>query len=190
MNKLMRIFSETVIAIIILAPCSLGGYLAFPLTGYPRWESLPPPLEKPVKIIGNSLKYVVVQSATGKMYACSQPYGKCWEDVRADSVHFPPANCILTTSVPDPRSGIVDRGESCLVEAEGVYARSVYALGDDGTVWNWQYPATSHDGWQPSLNGLVIGFFVGAVIWFVALIARWAKKQSRFQTRPASFLTQ
>ncbi len=147
------------------------GFLALRFAPLGKWEQVPNPTEKAVRIITYDTRSLYVSTESEKIYICDVWGDICEEVGDQDVVDHPDLCKSAHQLVPNPPDKPIDQREFHLCGAD-MTIQLDYVILDDGTIWEW----SNSFGWAEGLifralcvSGGAVGF-VGGIIY--ALIKR------------------
>ncbi|MCC7361185.1 MAG: hypothetical protein IT317_16995 [Anaerolineales bacterium] len=168
--------------VLVCSPClGLGGALAYQANDGParftRWRSLGAPPEAAVAFVAADPMVVYVETETGTVYACrpkrASSDGACWQPAAAPYDIDPEADfehSVYSGDVPPPPGETRDVVFVSIFYADAAF-EARYALLADGTIWVWEYSASSNLALLVLLAGPVVGLALGLVVIVILLIA-------------------
>jgi hypothetical protein len=163
-------FLTILLIVLIVLGCTLGGCVAgFMVGSVPtnpaavRWQPLPDPPEKPVKIVeiggyGKDPHSLYINAASGKQYECCAPWPFVWKEVAAKRYG-------QTVSCPQPQTKPFDELPGVAIDCayamqwEWATERHYVALLEDGSLWRWRY----YQGMSNMFDSVAWGSGVGVV---------------------------
>lgn len=184
----VSLLAITVLIILLCSPClGLGGSVVYLNLGgdgrFSRWRSLSSPPAGAVALVTADPNVVYAEAADGGVYVCSHngraAGAGCWAaaeppyEVSSDADF---ERSFFTGTVPPPPGETVDQLYVSLDFVElGLEAR--YAVLADGTVWVWEYSASSYDSLIVLLAGPVVGLALGLIVVGVLVAANMARRR-------------
>ena len=129
-----------------------------------RWQQIPDPPEKPVKIAdiggyGRDAQSLFVDTSSGKQYECCGFWPKVWKEAASKRTHDGDS-CPVSQGTPlDQAPGdIIDC--AYVVQWEWATEEQYVVLLEDGSLWRWRF----YTGLDVLLGSMMWGALAGFVI--------------------------
>jgi len=170
-----------VFLVLICSPClGLAGgaaYLQAERQGrLARWRPLAAPPEPAVAFVTADPNQVYVSTVSGQVYRCrhnSDPVDRqCWllaEEPYTIASESDFEHSVFTGQVPPPPGDLTDVVYVSIFYADAAF-EARYALLADGTVWVWEYAASSNMSLLVLLAGPVVGLVLGVIVVLALLV--------------------
>ena len=149
---------------------------------FTRWQRLPDPPAKPVRIVGGSTEVVDIEMAGGQVYYCNQSNNRCWvqseEPVSVASSNEWCDQYPLHYSVSAPPGKVIDylQTQWCHFEAG---EEADYALLENGSVWMWNHWDANFLNLARAFAAMGGGCSVGLLISIAVPVFIWLRKRTR-----------
>lgn len=169
-----------VFLLLICSPClGLGGGLAYlRLEGQgalARWRPLAALPETAVAFVTADPNRVYVSTVSGQVYVCrhnAPTDGQCWllaEEPYTIASESDFEHSVFTGQVPPPPGDLIDTVYVSIFYGDAAF-EARYALLADGSVWVWEYSASSNMALLVLLAGPVIGLVLGVLVALALLV--------------------
>lgn len=180
----MRFIKYLALLLLLMLGGCLGGYLfssKAPSIENIKWQKLPDPPEKAVRIVeignyGGEAHSITVATAAGVQYDCCGPWPADWSKLDYPKQRYGPTCEQVTSTLMQELPG---RPVDCafVSQFEWVTEQYLAAVLEDGSVWRWHY----RYGLDTLLGGVVWGGVIGLVVGLITLaINLWKAKRSGF----------
>jgi hypothetical protein len=133
-----------------------------------RWEQIPDPPEKPVRIIqiggyGRDAKSLFIDAVSGRQYECCGLWPMAWKEAVSKRTRVGDACPSLQESPLDQVPGkVVDC--AYVMQWEWATEKHYVVLLEDGSLWRWRFYKGMDVLFRSIVWGALVGFVVGIVI--------------------------